>query len=75
MLFIRNLEIEDDRHGNKQIVYRLKEIEAKRGLSKAMSFVLQKEGSSSFLEYLKKDFEALGRGFAEIDKWLIEHNK
>lgn len=75
MLFIRNLEIEDDKHGNKQMVYSLKGIEAKRGLSKAMAFVIQKEGSMSFLEFLKKDFEALGRGFAEIDEWLIKHNK
>jgi len=33
--------------------------------------VVQKEGSISFLEFLKKDFEALGRGFIEIDKKLL----
>jgi len=75
MLFIKKLEIEDDKYGDRQIVYSLKGIGAKRGLSKAMAFVLKKEGSISFLEYLREDFEALGKGFAEIDKWLIEHNK
>ena len=71
MLFLRNLEIEDDKNGNRQMVYSLKNIEAKKGLSKAMAFVVQKEGSKSFLQFLKEDFEALGRGFIEIDKKLI----
>ena len=71
MLFLRNLEIEDDKHGNRQMVYSLRGIEAKRGLSKAMAFVVQKEGSISFLEFLKKDFEALGQGFIDIDKKLM----
>ena len=71
MLFIRTLEIEDDKNGNRQMVYSLRGIEAKKGLSKAMAFTVQKEGSKSFLEFLKEDFEALGRGFVEIDKKLI----
>ena len=53
------------------MVYSLRGIEAKRGLSKAMAFVVQKEGSISFLEFLKKDFEALGQGFIDIDKKLM----
>jgi len=71
MLYLRRLEIEDDKHGNRQLLYSEYNVKAKKGLSKAMAFVMQKEGSVSFLEYLKKDFEALGRGFAEIDEYLI----
>jgi predicted transcriptional regulator len=71
MLFIRRLEIEDDKYGNRQLLYSDYNTEAKKGLSKAMAFVMQKEGSVSFLEYLKKDFEALSKGFSEIDEMLI----
>jgi CRISPR/Cas system CMR-associated protein Cmr5 small subunit len=71
MLYIRRLEIEDDKHGDRQLLYSDYHTEAKKGLSKAMAFVMQKEGSISFLEYLKKDFEALGKGFAELDEMLI----
>ena len=73
-MFIRRLEIEDDKQGDRQIVYSIRGIEAKKGLSKAMAFIVQKEGNKgniSFLEFLKKDFEALGRGFIEIDKKLL----
>ncbi len=70
-MFIRRLEIEDDKQGNRQKVYSAYNVEAKKGLSKAIAFVIQKEGSISFLEFLKKDFEALGRGFIEIDKKLL----
>lgn len=60
MLFLRSLEIEDDKNGNRQMVYSLKSIEAKKGLSKAMAFVTGKEGSSkSVLEWLDKDIKAL----------------
>ncbi len=72
MLYIRRLEIDDGKHESREMVYSDYNSEAKKGLSKAMAFIVQKEGSISFLEYLKKDFDALGRGFGEIDKRLIE---
>lgn len=65
-MHIRRLEIEDNKEGDRQLVYSLYNIEAKKGLAKALTFITKKEGGRlTFFKFLKKDFEALEEQLAE----------